>query len=198
MSKPTNQPNIYIYLVGLLVGWLCFYGISTLVGYLMPNTAYMNICIYVCVYVCVCVCVSVHLFTQSLRQGQDLTQSQLLSWVLIWFCFVWFNGISTIVGHLMPNPFYTYILNIWLIFQNEPLLIFFTVKWFHLFLSNTNTQLNLKIVLFQVSLAEVHSFLFTHSHLFKLLFVYTPFNVKQFYFKPFSLALEHSFLFTHI
>ena len=25
---------------------------------------------------------------------------------------VWFYGISTIVGYLMPNPFYTYILNI--------------------------------------------------------------------------------------
>ena len=26
---------------------------------------------------------------------------------------IWFYGISTVVGHLMPNPFYTYILNIW-------------------------------------------------------------------------------------
>ena len=25
-----------------------------------------------------------------------------------------FHGISTIVGYLMPNPIYTYILNIWL------------------------------------------------------------------------------------
>ncbi len=28
---------------------------------------------------------------------------------LVWFGLVWFNGISTIVGHLMPNPFYTFI-----------------------------------------------------------------------------------------
>ena len=28
------------------------------------------------------------------------------------FGFVWFHGISAIVGHLMPNPFYTYIFNI--------------------------------------------------------------------------------------
>ena len=27
---------------------------------------------------------------------------------LIWFGLVWFYGISTIVGYLMPNPFYTY------------------------------------------------------------------------------------------
>ena len=25
---------------------------------------------------------------------------------------IWFYGISTIVGYLMPNPLYTYILNI--------------------------------------------------------------------------------------
>ena len=99
----------------------------------------------------------------------------------IWFDMVWFYGISTIVGHLMPDTFYAYILNIydliwfglvlwhinncwsfnpksffftyildiWVIFLNEPELIFFhTVKWFHLFISNTNTQLNLKPVLF--------------------------------------------------
>ena len=28
---------------------------------------------------------------------------------LVWFGLVWFYGISTIVGYLMPNPFYTYI-----------------------------------------------------------------------------------------
>ena len=31
---------------------------------------------------------------------------------LVWFGLVWFYGISTIVGYLMPNPFYTFILNI--------------------------------------------------------------------------------------
>ena len=31
----------------------------------------------------------------------------------IWFGLVWFYGISTIVGYLMPNPLYTYILNIY-------------------------------------------------------------------------------------
>ena len=30
----------------------------------------------------------------------------------VWFGLVWFYGISTIVGHFMPNPVYTYILNI--------------------------------------------------------------------------------------
>ena len=30
----------------------------------------------------------------------------------MWFGLVGFYGISTIVGYLMPNPLYTYILNI--------------------------------------------------------------------------------------
>ena len=29
-----------------------------------------------------------------------------------WFSLVWFYGISTIVGYLMPNHFYSYIMNI--------------------------------------------------------------------------------------
>ena len=29
------------------------------------------------------------------------------------FGLVWFYGISTIVGYIMPNPFYTYILDIY-------------------------------------------------------------------------------------
>ena len=37
-----------------------------------------------CVCVCVCVC-------------------------MCFVCLVWFYGISTLVGHLMPNPFYTYV-----------------------------------------------------------------------------------------
>ena len=61
---------------------------------------------------------------------------------------VWFYGISTIIGYLMPNPFYTYILNmiskhiLWITSLNEPDLIFLhTVKWFHLFLSNMNNSI---------------------------------------------------------
>ena len=45
---------------------------------------------------------------------------------MIWFG--WFYGISTIVGYLMPNPLYAYILNIydlvWLGFMAyQPLLV---------------------------------------------------------------------------
>ena len=45
----------------------------------------------------------------------------------IWFCLVWFYGKSTIVGYLMPNPLYTYILNIWFVafgfMAYQPLLV---------------------------------------------------------------------------
>ena len=32
---------------------------------------------------------------------------------MIWLGLVWFDVISTIVGYLIPNPLYTYILNIY-------------------------------------------------------------------------------------
>ena len=32
---------------------------------------------------------------------------------MIWLGWIGFYGISTIVGYLMPNPLYTYILNIY-------------------------------------------------------------------------------------
>ena len=35
---------------------------------------------------------------------------------MIWFGLVWFYGISTIVGYLMPNSLYTYISNIYELF----------------------------------------------------------------------------------
>ena len=47
---------------------------------------------------------------------------------------VWFYCISTIVGHLMPNPLYIYII-IYMISKHP-------IKWFHLFLSNTNKSID--------------------------------------------------------
>ena len=34
------------------------------------------------------------------------------------FSLVWFYGVSTIVGYLIPNPLYTYISNIYIWFEN--------------------------------------------------------------------------------
>ena len=41
---------------------------------------------------------------------------------MIWFGLVGFYGISTIVGYLMPNPLYTYIYQIYM--------IWFGLVWF--------------------------------------------------------------------
>ena len=49
---------------------------------------------------------------------------------------VWFYGISTIVGHLIPNPFYTYIKYmiskyiLLIIFLNKPEFIFLCTNGF--------------------------------------------------------------------
>ena len=37
----------------------------------------------------------------------------IYTYILNIYDLVWFYGISTIVGYLMPNPIYTYILNIY-------------------------------------------------------------------------------------
>ena len=95
------------------------------------------------------------------------------------FSLVLFCGIPTIINYLMPNPFNTYILNRWLIFLNEPELSFFlSVKWFHLFLSNTNTQLNVKTVLFLTILLSINTVFCLHTVKWK----------AQFYFKQLCLA----------
>ena len=55
----------------------------------------------------------------------------------IWFGLVGFYGISTIVGYLMPNPLYTYTLNIydlvWLDFMAyQPLLVINAKSYFYI------------------------------------------------------------------
>ena len=62
-----------------------FYGISTIAGYLMPNSLYTHTHTHTYIYI----------------------------YVYIWFGLVGFYGISSIVGYLMPNPLYTYISNIY-------------------------------------------------------------------------------------
>ena len=46
-------------------GLVLFYGISTILGYLMPNPVHIYIYIYIYIYVCVCVCVCVCVFWKS-------------------------------------------------------------------------------------------------------------------------------------
>ena len=50
---------------------------------------------------------------QVFNEGFDLLYKYftLSTLYLVWFGLVWFYGIPTIVGYLMSNPFYTYVLN---------------------------------------------------------------------------------------
>ena len=73
---------LYTYILNIWFGLVGFYGISTIVSYLMLNPLYIYIYIYIYIY-------------------------------KIWFDLVGFYGISTIVGYLMLNPLYTYVLNIY-------------------------------------------------------------------------------------
>ena len=99
------KSSLYIYIRYIWFGLVGFYGISTIEGYLMPNPLYtyildmiwfgwvlwhINHCrlfnakFYLCIYI-----------------------------RYIWFGLVGFYGTSTIVGYLMPNPLYTYILGMY-------------------------------------------------------------------------------------
>ena len=112
-------------------GWVGFYGISTIVGYLMPNpldTYLFNIKILRRIWLGWVLWHINHCWLFNAK-------SYLYIYIkYIGFGLVGFYDISTIVIYLIPNPAYTYInifVNILLItFLNEPELIFFlhTVK----------------------------------------------------------------------
>ena len=89
-------------------GWVGFYGISTIVGYWMPNPFYTYILnIYDLVWLG---WVLWHINHCRLLNAKSFLYLYIR---YIWFGLVGFYGISTIVGYWMPNPFYTYILNIY-------------------------------------------------------------------------------------
>ena len=50
-------------------------------------------------------CIDISCYELSRKPAYDLK--------MVWFGWVGFYGISTIVGYLMPNPLYTCILNIY-------------------------------------------------------------------------------------
>ena len=93
-------------------GWVRFYGISTIVGYLMPNLLYTYIYIYIYIYE-----IYMIWFVRVLRHINHCrlftAKSSLYIYIeYIGFGWVGFYGISTNIGYLMLNLLYTYILNI--------------------------------------------------------------------------------------
>ena len=98
---------IYIYIYIYIICFVWFNGISNIVGYLMPNPIYTYILnIYEIKFGCV-------LWHINHCTSLKAKSSFYIYIKYIWIGLVGIYGISTMVGYLMPNPLYTYILNIY-------------------------------------------------------------------------------------
>ena len=131
LFKAKSHLYIYIRYIGFCLVW--FHGISTIVGYLMPNSLYLHIYwIYRNWFGWILWDINrcrlsnaksfLYLFIKYIWFGLVLfywifnhcrvfnTKPFLYLYIkYIGFGLVWFYGISTIVGYLRPNPLYTYI-----------------------------------------------------------------------------------------
>ena len=124
------KSSLYIYIRYIWFYLVEFYGILTIVGYLMPNLLYsdiLNICDLVLSYINHCRLFnaksSKYIYIRYMWFGLVLwhinrcwlfnTKSSLYLYIkYIWFVLIGFYGIATIIGYLMPNSLYTFILNI--------------------------------------------------------------------------------------
>ena len=109
-------------------------------------------------------------------------QCFLLTTLTHWF--VWFYGISTIVGYLMPNPVFTYISDIW--FAN---------------ILCRNKQLNDQTVLFQTiqfCLSQQSQLCpsITNNSIKHQLFVYTQLNGQTVLFPTIQFSISHLFAYS--
>ena len=95
------KSNFYMF------GLVGFYGISTIVGYLIPNPLYTYI-----LDILDLVWFGLVLWHINHCRLFNAKSSLYIYIRYIGFGLVGFYGISTIVGYLMPNPLYTYILDI--------------------------------------------------------------------------------------
>ena len=96
---------IYIY----MSVYLCMYMHVCMYVYDKCVYVYASVCacfcMYVCMYVCGCMCIYVRICVYA----------HVSTYAIVCVCFVWFGllyGASNIVGYLMRNPLYTFILNI--------------------------------------------------------------------------------------
>ena len=129
--------SLYIYIKYIWFGLVGFYGISTIVGYLMPNRLYTYILnMYDLVL----------LFLRHIKHCWlfNAKFSLYIYIKYIWFDLVGFYGISTIVGYLMPNRLYTYILNMY----DLVLLLFKAFKHCWLFNAKFSLYIYIKYIWF--------------------------------------------------
>ena len=114
------KSSLYIYIKYIWFGWVGFYGISTIVDYLMPNPLYT--------YISNMIWFGWVLWHINPCRLFNAKSSLYIYIKYIWFGLVGFYGISTLVGYLMPNPLYTYILNMiwlgWVLWHIKPLWLF--------------------------------------------------------------------------
>ena len=131
------KSSLYIYIKYIWFGLIWFYGISTIIGYLMPNAFYTYILnIYILVWLVLWHFNHCRLFN---------TKSFLYIYIkYIWFGLVGFYGISTIVGYLMPNAFNTYILNIY----NLVWLVLWHINHYRLFNTKSSLYIYIKYIWF--------------------------------------------------
>ena len=126
------KSSLYIYIKYIWFDLVGFYGLSTTVGYLMPNPVYtyyiyriwfgwvlwpINHCRLFNAKSSLYIYIKYIWFDWVLWHINHCwlfnAKSSLYIYIkYIGFDLVVFYGISTIVGYLMPNPLYTYILNI--------------------------------------------------------------------------------------
>ena len=86
------------------------------------------------------------------------------NWWPDWFCLVWFYRISTIIGYLMPNPIYSYILDIYDLLTHQKNLMV-PVKWSHSSIPNNSfnhksfvcSQFKCQTVLFEPSVLPLQA-----------------------------------------
>ena len=98
--------SLYIYIRYIGFGLLRFHDTSTIVGYLMSNPLYTYI---LNIYDLVCF----GLWHMNHCRLFNAKSSSYIYIKYIGFGLVWFYGTSSIVGYIMLNPPYTYILNIY-------------------------------------------------------------------------------------
>ena len=152
------KSSLYIYIKYIWFGLVGFYGISTIVGYLMPNPLYIYILnIYNLIWFGFMGINHCWLFN---------AKSSLYIYIEnIWFGLVGFYGIPTIVGYLVPNPLYIYIY----------IYIYIYMIWFDWVLWHTN----------HYRLFNAKSSLYIYIYIYNL--VWLGFMAYGGYLTPFSV-----------
>ena len=119
INKIHNSIYVYIYIYRPLTDIYIYIYIHIHI-YIYPLTAYLKLSQdfvrtteYIYIYIYIYILKMFHKFWNKVATSEIF----LVNFIVFLFSdgLIWFYGISTIVGHLMPNPLYTYILNIYII-----------------------------------------------------------------------------------